>query len=57
MKSPELVKLCQSLREILRAAVAANQDQEVEVAPATPGEAAGTAKVTELPKPWPGGTP
>jgi hypothetical protein len=26
MKSPELVKLCQSLREILRAAVAATSD-------------------------------
>ncbi len=28
MKSPELAELCQALLEILRAAAAANQDQE-----------------------------
>ena len=44
MKSPELAELCQALLEILRAAVAANQDQEQEQAPITPGGAAGTAK-------------
>jgi hypothetical protein len=29
MNSPELAELCQALLEFLRAAVAANQDQEV----------------------------
>ena len=38
MNSPELAELCQALLEFLRAAVAANQDQEV--GPAGAGGAA-----------------
>ncbi len=47
-ESPELAELCQALLEILRAAVAANQDQEVQSTP---------LKSTEQQEPGPEGTP
>jgi hypothetical protein len=53
MKSPELAKLCQALLEILRAAIAANQDQEVKAAQveSTP------SKSTEVDEPGAGVSP
>jgi hypothetical protein len=42
MNSPELAELCQALLEFLRAAVAANQDQEV-----GPVQAGGAAAARE----------
>ena len=62
MKSPELVELCQALLKILRAAVAANQDQEVapgaDEAPAAAPQVQRTPlKSTEAHEPGAGGTP
>ena len=56
MKSPDLVELRQVLLEILRAGVAANQDQEL-----APGRAGGAPEVQRKPfhstEPGPEGTP